>query len=115
MESVEELCDYICLINKSQKVLEGKLDDVKNRFKKNKFKVVVESNQPISSGKGFEVISYKSINDNKMEFEIQLSDSSNQKEVFDVFCSKGRIESFSEIIPSASDIFINTVNQNSNG
>ena len=115
MESVEELCDYICLINHSQKVLEGRLDEVKEQYKENKFKVVVESNQIVESGNGFEVLTSKSINEKKMEFVIQLSDSTNQKEVFDKFSSNGRIESFSEIIPSANEIFINTVNQNSNG
>lgn len=114
MESVEELCDYICLINQSEKVLEGKLDDVKEQYKENKFKVVVESNQQIISGSGFEVISSKVINEKKTEFIVQLSDASIQNDVFQVFSSKGRIESFSEIIPSANDIFINTVNQNNN-
>jgi len=39
MESVEEVCDHICLINKSNKLLEGKLDDIKKQYKTNTFEV----------------------------------------------------------------------------
>jgi ABC-2 type transport system ATP-binding protein len=39
MESVEELCDHIALIHKSNKLIEGKLDDVKRQFKTNSFEV----------------------------------------------------------------------------
>jgi ABC-2 type transport system ATP-binding protein len=42
MESVEELCDHIALIHKSNKLIEGKLDDVK-RFKTNSFEVGILS------------------------------------------------------------------------
>ena len=115
MESVEELCDYICLINQSQKVLEGKLEDVKEQFKENKFKVVVETQNMINSTPYFEVLSSKKITSKKTIFEIKLTDLASQNDVFEIFSSSGRIESFSEIIPSANDIFINTVNSNNNG
>ena len=41
MESVEEMCDFVALINNSQKVLDGKLFDVKERFKENRFSVEI--------------------------------------------------------------------------
>ena len=41
MESVEEMCDFVALINNSQKVLNGKLFDVKERFKENRFSVEI--------------------------------------------------------------------------
>ena len=43
MESVEELCDHIALIHKSNKLIEGKLDDVKRQFKTNSFEVGILS------------------------------------------------------------------------
>ena len=43
MESVEELCEYITLINKSNKILDGKLDDIKSDFKTNTFEIAVNS------------------------------------------------------------------------
>lgn len=39
MSSVEELCDDIVLINNSEKILEGKIGDIKNKFKRNLFEV----------------------------------------------------------------------------
>jgi len=39
MESVEELCDYVALIHKSNKLIEGKLSDVKRQFRTNSFEV----------------------------------------------------------------------------
>ena len=39
MESVEELCDHIALIHKSNKLIEGKLEDVKRQHKTNSFEV----------------------------------------------------------------------------
>jgi len=39
MESVEELCDYIALIDKSNKILDGKLNDIKQEFRTNQFEV----------------------------------------------------------------------------
>ena len=46
MESVEELCEDIALINKSNKILDGKLDDIKRKFKSNTFEVGVDSSNP---------------------------------------------------------------------
>jgi ABC-2 type transport system ATP-binding protein len=43
MESVEELCDHIALIHKSNKLIEGRLDDVKRQFKTNSFEVGILS------------------------------------------------------------------------
>src|SRR6187401_2440601 len=39
MESVEELCDHVALIHKSNKLIEGKLEDVKRKYKTNSFEV----------------------------------------------------------------------------
>ena len=44
MESVEELCDYIALIHKSNKILDGKLDKIKREFRTNTFEVGLETN-----------------------------------------------------------------------
>ena len=114
MESVEELCDYICLINKSHKVLEGKLSEVKNQYKENKFSVIVESKENIPTDY-FEVIESKEITGNKLEYQIKINDLAHQQNAFEAFSSKGKVEKFAEVIPSANDIFIKAVNDNSNG
>ncbi|HHT04263.1 MAG TPA: ATP-binding cassette domain-containing protein, partial [Bacteroidales bacterium] len=47
MESVEEICDSIALINKSRKILDGKVVDIKQKFKKNQYEVVIPSERDI--------------------------------------------------------------------
>ena len=70
MESVEELCEDIALINKSNKILDGKLDDIKRRFKSNTFEVGVDSTNPDILNKELESRyeltrpSFKTIGDN---------------------------------------------------
>ena len=42
MESVEEICDYVALINKSKTVLEGPIQQIKNKFSNNTYLVQLE-------------------------------------------------------------------------
>ena len=44
MESVEELCEYITLLNESEKILDGKLSDIKKAYKNNTYQVGVRLN-----------------------------------------------------------------------
>ena len=46
MESVEEMCDEIALINKSNKILDGKLDDIKRQFRTNTFQIGLNTLNP---------------------------------------------------------------------
>ena len=44
MESVEEMCDYIALIHKSNKLIEGKLSDVKRQYRSNNYDIGILTN-----------------------------------------------------------------------
>jgi len=55
MESVEELCDSIALINHSQVVLTGEKNEVRNRFKK--FEYEISYSGQLADSKAFEIIS----------------------------------------------------------
>ncbi|MCB0307701.1 MAG: ATP-binding cassette domain-containing protein, partial [Calditrichaeota bacterium] len=46
MEQVEEVCEHIVLINKGRNVLQGKVVDIKNQFKKNLFRIEYEGQLP---------------------------------------------------------------------
>ena len=56
MESVEELCEDIALINKSNKILDGNLYDIKTKFKSNIYEVGVNASNPDSLNKELESI-----------------------------------------------------------
>ncbi len=113
MESVEELCDHIALIHKSNKLIEGKLADVKRQFRTNSFEVgiLTEKKQEVIDrlSTQFTVAPtfFKSLND-ELKLEIKLDDVS-ANELLQILTPYGQITHFMEKIPSVNDIFIKTV------
>ena len=113
MESVEEMCDYIALIHQSNKLIEGKLDDVKRNFRTNKFQVGIltdnveglmyDLTQKFTVGQ----TNFKSLN-NDLKLEIDLGNATSN-ELLSILTSRGQVTHFSENIPSVNDIFIQTV------
>jgi ABC-2 type transport system ATP-binding protein len=115
MESVEELCDDIALIHKSNKLIEGKLDDVKRKFRKNSFQVGILTNNV--EGLMFDLTqkfkvgqtNFKSLNDD-LKLEIDLGELTSN-ELLQVLTNRGQVTHFMENIPSVNDIFIQTVSK----
>lgn len=113
MESVEEMCDYIGLIHKSNKLIEGKLDDVKREYRTNNFQVGILTNnveglmydltQKFTVGQA----DFKSLNDD-LKLEIQLGNATSN-ELLHILTQRGQVTHFVEKIPSVNDIFIQTV------
>ena len=114
MESVEELCEDIALINKSNKILDGKLDDIKKKFKSNTFEVGVDSTNPDILNKELESRyeltrpSFKTIGDN-LKLNVKLKDNQNSEDLIKLLNQNSRVIHFKEVIPSANDIFINSI------
>jgi len=117
MESVEELCDHIALIDKSNKILDGKLLDIKKQFKSNTFEVGVGSTNEnelrglLDNKFNITPASFKSIHDD-MKMKIQIDSSSTPNELLSFLTNHGQVNHFTEVIPSASDIFIQSVQNN---
>jgi ABC-2 type transport system ATP-binding protein len=113
MESVEELCDHIALIHKSNKLIEGKLDDVKKQYKTNSFEVGILTQNVeglmYDLTQKFKVAStnFKSLNDD-LKLEIQLGNATSS-ELLNILTQRGQVTHFVEKIPSVNDIFIKTV------
>ncbi|RRJ92100.1 ABC transporter ATP-binding protein [Flavobacterium macacae] len=115
MESVEELCDDIALIHKSNKLIEGKLIDVKKQYRSNTFEIgIMTSNveglmyqltQKFTVGQA----NFKSLNDD-LKLEIQIGNSS-PNELLNLLAQNGQVTHFVEKIPSVNDIFIQTVSK----
>jgi ABC-2 type transport system ATP-binding protein len=119
MESVEELCEYIALIHKSEKILDGKLSDIKKAYKKNIFEVGMHSARGVelitSLKAKFNITDEKfDIAESQLNFTLQLSHQ-NTQEVLTQMASMAPINHFLEQVPSANDIFIRTIaSKNSN-
>jgi ABC-2 type transport system ATP-binding protein len=115
MESVEELCDHIALIHKSNKLIEGKLTDVKKQYRTNSFEVGIltdnieglmyDLTQKFTVGS----TDFKSLND-ELKLQIELG-SALPNELLNLLTQRGQVTHFLEKIPSVNDIFIQTVSQ----
>lgn len=114
MESVEELCDHIALIHKSNKILDGELNEIKRKFKTNTFEVGLQSNnsQAILSQieESFEVLpaTFKNLHDD-IKVNIRIDEATSPNELLSYLMSKAEIHHFVEVLPTANDIFIETV------
>jgi len=117
MESVEELCDDIALIHKSNKVLDGKLVDIKRQNKSNTYEVgVVTSQKEILEqelGQKFQIseASFKTLGE-ELKLNIKLSDGEKPNDLLAYLTNQGQVSHFVELIPSVNDIFIQTVKNN---
>ena len=117
MESVEEMCDYIALINKSNKILEGKLNDIKREFRTNTFQVGLQTTNPKEVEnklrESFNVLpaNFNLLNDG-LKLNIKLTNSNSANDLLSFLTTQGQVQHFVEIIPNASDIFIQAINKN---
>ena len=118
MESVEEMCDDIALIDKSNKILDGNLDDIKRQFRTNTFQVGLNtSNEKEVAAKlkeNFNVLpaDFKLLNDS-LKLNVQLTEGKSANDLLSFLTTQGQVEHFVELIPSANDIFIQAINKNS--
>jgi len=114
MESVEEMCDDIALIHESNKLLEGKLIDIKRQYKTNTFEVgLITDNEPqlmhiIKSKFDVSPAVYKSLNTD-LKLNIRLKDYESSNELLAFLMSNAQVNHFNELVPSVNDIFIQTV------
>ena len=109
MESVEEMCDYIALINKSEKILDGEKAKIKNDFKSNQYTLVHRGNG-ISTSDAYNLENKKELGEGLIQSTLKLPEgiSSNQL-LQELINQKVDIVSFQEEIPSINDIFIQLV------
>lgn len=117
MESVEELCDHIALIHQSKKILDGNLNDIKRNHKTNTFEVGLSSTnsahlkRQISSRFDVSLADFKSLEDD-LKLNIKLGAGDTPKDLLAFLNTNAQINHFVEVIPTANDIFIQTVKNN---
>lgn len=113
MESVEQLCTHISLINKSKKILDGKVDDVRNQYKENAYAVSIRP-ADVNSNANFSnfEISNVDVQDKNVQLKIKLKENATVNNSIAELIQHYDLLSFEEIIPSIHDIFIKNVTQN---
>jgi len=110
MESVEELCDNIALINKSKLIISGSLDEIRRNYGKNEVEVIYRSSfeKEIESNGLYNVVSQEEQkNGHRMILEVNPNAASS--EVISNLIGKMDIVSYRELIPRMNDIFIKLV------
>jgi ABC-2 type transport system ATP-binding protein len=110
MESVEELCDHICLINKSVKILEGPKSQIKKQFRTNTY--IIDHRGAIRSGNGhFELVSSDRLDDDLTRSVVTLRSHSAPNELIGDLLGQVELYGFSEKIPTMNEIFISMVKE----
>ncbi len=110
MESVEELCDAISLINRARVVLQGSVHEVRATFKTQTYGLTIDGNVN-AEALPFEVLACEQRNgQTHMRFR-----TTSPNDAVAWAMEQGRVVAFEEEIPSMNEIFINAVKQSKNG
>jgi ABC-2 type transport system ATP-binding protein len=111
MESVEELCDAIALIDQSKKILDGKIKDIKNSYRNETYLVEYTGKKLDFDGKQpFTVVEEKATDDSQI-IRIKLTANNSANDVLQYLIPKTSINMLQEVVPSMNEIFIETVNK----
>jgi len=115
MESVEQLCDHIALIDKSKKILDGPTQQIREQYKSNIYHIAYRGqfdiDSHILSGK-YKILSNE-LNGSLNKLSIQYPEGSSSGELIKDLIEHVEIVSFNEVIPSMNEVFIKVVKQNS--
>ena len=112
MESVEELCDNIALINKSHVVITGGVDEIRRKYGNNNVELIYTSDEAVQSVPGLYTVLSDKDDAGRHTAVLSLEAGSNGNAVLAELLSKGiTINSFKELVPRMNDIFIKLVTE----
>lgn len=108
METVEDLCDHIALIDKSKKILEGSKKEIKAQYRTNTF--LVEHKGVFSLNNGmYELIDQKLLEDNFFRSTVRIKEALSPNQLIRDLTEITEVHSFIEKIPTMGEIFITLV------
>jgi len=113
MGSVEELCDYIALINKSEKILDGSVKEIRKAYRSNTYDINFTGNImgfTNAMWTGGELLEKHSEND-VHSVRVKLAGNNKPNDLLKAVMPFAEINSLREVIPSMNDIFIMKVNE----
>lgn len=118
MNSVEEICDSIALINKSNLVLSGSLSSVKEKYKSNTYAIQFKGVMMAFANElwsNFALVDKEQIDDNTAIAYVQLKNNNTLNDLLKTVMPVVQIQSVNEVIPSMNDIFIQAINEQKGG
>ena len=113
MASVEELCDHIALINKSRKILEGSVKEVRKQFRSDTYELdMLHASGEIQQAFGRDVLLVEERREDELA-HVKVKTTISRNELLQKMIPLGEIQLFKEVIPSMNDIFISLVQKDS--
>ena len=111
MESVEELCDNIALINKSKVVIAGGVDEIRHKYGNNNVEVIYTSEESLADAQSFRVLS-DSDDAGRHTAVLELAECAGSNDALKDLLTQGvTVNSFKELVPRMNDIFIKLVTE----
>jgi len=114
LESVDELCDHLAMINNSKKILDGNTDEIKMNAKSDTY-ILKHDKKIESNDQLFDVISQNKLSRNVYESELSLKKGKSYRNMFSEISKDIEIISFEQKVPNMNDIFIMKVEEGKNG
>jgi ABC-2 type transport system ATP-binding protein len=108
MESVEELCDNITLINKAKTILEGSVHEIRSRWAANEYDLVFDGNVKIEGNGHYNIIKGQS-DLNKSIFRLKTTSDITTNDILQTVMKSGNLISFNPALPSMNEIFIRVI------
>jgi len=108
MESVEELCDNITLIDKAKTILEGAVHEIRSQWAANEYDLVFEGEMKTDGNGHYNILNQQKEN-NKNIVRLKTSPNLNTNDILGSFMKSGNIISFNPALPSMNEIFIRVV------
>ena len=108
MESVEELCDNIALINKAKLIVTGETDTIRREYGSNQVEVLYRNTDPLAAGTTYTIFSDEEQKHSRRAV-LDIAAGSSSRAVLGELIERADIVSYRELIPRMNDIFIKLV------
>ncbi len=108
MESVEELCDNITLIDKAKTLLEGSVDEIRSKWAANEYDLVFDGDVTIEGNGHYSILNQQK-DHNKSIVRMKTTSNISTNEILQAVMKSGHVISFNPALPSMNEIFIRVV------
>ena len=103
MESVEEICNHIALINNSKTILQGSIQNIKEKYTRNDYEIIVKKGD-LKNNESFTVK-----NKEKNKYLISIHQEEKYKSILSNILQENEIVAFNKKYPTVEEIFIKAV------
>lgn len=109
MESVEEMCDHLALINLSKKILDGETQQIKKKYQTNTFLLDYHAENPLKISDSFTILQQKTTAHNSHSALLKANNNTTPNQMLQELLPQVQISRFEEKLPTINDIFISLV------